>query len=191
MRPLSQLPLALVVALVGCQNKSAAPQVSPEQLPKTLIRLESQTEAVLAAFEADDLETADHEMHSMNKLYSTVNRLADQLLDQPQADALQKAVKQHLEAMGELHAPLHESELPEGFDLGSIRERVLAGAEAIRSALPKELVAKLTEAAESRAALLAAPHDTDGEDHGEEHDGHDHDDQSHGDEADGDTQASE
>ncbi|QDT69828.1 hypothetical protein MalM25_27700 [Planctomycetes bacterium MalM25] len=176
MRSLSLLTLCAITALIGC--KEPGPKVAPEQLPKSLSLLESQTEEILAAFDEEDLEAADHVMHNLGKVYGTVNRLADQLLEQPQAVALKKAVKDHLNAMGELHEPLHGSELPEGFDLEPIREKLLASADAIRAALPEDIAAKLTEAAESRATAKAThgdDHDEDGEDHNDEHEGHDED----------------
>lgn len=180
MRFLSLLTLCCAVtALIGC--KEPGPKVAPEQLPKSLALLESQTEEILAAFDDEDLDTADRVMHNLGKVYGTVNRLGDQLLEQPQATALKKAVKEHLDAMGELHEPLHGGELPEGFDLEPIREKLLASADAIRAALPEGIAAKLVEAAEARAALSEAAPAEEGEGADEEGEDHDHDDDDEGD----------
>ncbi|MEO0530912.1 MAG: hypothetical protein AAF266_10120 [Planctomycetota bacterium] len=157
MKSLSLLATALAVVWVaGCGPSQTGPQLDPSQFPKALASLEAKTEQILAAFESGDPKAADRPLHQLGKLFASIKRLAEPAgLNADQLKGMNAAVDKINDAFAELHEPMHQAEFPEDFEFAPIRAKIEEGLKALRAALPTGIVAKLTEAAEERAAKMA------------------------------------
>lgn len=141
----------VLLLLAGCGGKD--PLVSVDQFPKALIGLEEKTEKVLAAFDAGDPKAADGPMHSILRDFNLIERLAAPAgLTTDQQAALNQATGKLIDTYGTLHAPMHKPVFPADFDFKPLREQLLEGLKAVRTALPASFVAQLQDAKDKRDA---------------------------------------
>ncbi|TWU00254.1 hypothetical protein Pla108_12010 [Botrimarina colliarenosi] len=157
--PLLAFAALAVILPLGCNQAPNDPAVDPSEFPKALVALESQTEEIFAAFDADDPKSADRPLHQIGKTFNSIKRLAKPagLTDQ-QLTELDDATGVLLDAFGELHKPMHQATFPEDFDFEPIREKINEGLVKLRAAVPAEMAAKM-EAAAAKRAEAAPPAD--------------------------------
>lgn len=157
MRPTCPFAPALIALLLaGCGQFKEAPLVSKSQFPKAAVGIEQRVELIIEAFDAGEPKQADVHIHSMGKLFTTLETLARPFgLSPVQQAALEKATDELLDGLGELHGPMHHEVFPEDFDFEPVRIKLQKGLRDLRAALPEGTVEAMDEAAATREANRA------------------------------------